>query len=147
MAFTWFDDDLRVTDFLYLFGKEGAQFLADRSINPSGASVGNYPLCVERAEISARRNISCSKFKPEAKRFDNTAPDLKFKRVITEQRKMTGTASRGNSRCNWNHSALGRLFGKRIEIWSGGGLQRRLIILFACSEVADAIENEEDQFG
>src|ERR1043166_7012113 len=147
MAFTGFDDDFGVADFLDLAREHRAQLLAHARVNPTGPAVGYDALLVQRAEVSASRNVAGSQLQAQAERLDDAAPDLELERVITEQRQVARAAAWRDARRYRQHSALSRAFAERVEVWRGRRFQRRQVALLPRREIAYSIQNHQHQLG
>src|SRR5665213_1697243 len=71
----------------------------------------------------------------------------KFARIIAEQPEMPRSAARRDSRADRHHAALCAVFGQGVEVGGFGGFERGEIILFPGGNVAQAIQNNQGQFG
>src|SRR6266404_5981830 len=98
MAFACFDDYLRVAQLLHFVGEQRAKFLAHGGLDASGAAVGNDAFRVQRTEVGACGYVAGPQIDTQSKRLDYTASDLKFDRVIAEQREMARAAARRDAR-------------------------------------------------
>src|SRR5262245_57254348 len=108
MAFSGFDKDLGIPDFLHFSREQCAKLFANGGLDASGPAVGDNSFLIQGAEVGAGSDVSGAQFKPKPKRFDDPTADLELQRVIAEEAQMTGPAARGNPRRDGNHPALSR---------------------------------------
>ena len=146
MALAGFDDDLRVAHFFDFLGQQIAKLFADFGLDPSGPAVGHDAFRIERAKVGARRHVAGFEFEAQTERFDHAAAHLKFQRVITKQGEMTRAAAGRDARRDRNHPSLRGVFGERVEIRSGRRFQWRHVALFLRRDVAQTIEDDENNF-
>src|SRR5687768_7150878 len=103
MALTWLDDHLSIAHLLDLAGKESAEILTDIRFDAACAAIGDDAVVVQSAEIRASCDVASLEVNTEAERFNHTAADLKFKRIVSEESKVSWTASRGDAGRHGGH--------------------------------------------
>ncbi len=122
-------------------------FSANFRRNSSGAAVGDNSLYVERRKIRARANVAGFQFHAESERFDHTATDLEFQRVVAKQPEMPRPAAGRDAGGDGNHAALRRILRDLVEVRRCRGFKRRQVILFTRRDVAEAVKHDEHEFG
>ena len=96
-----------------------------------GAPVGNQAIGVNRAEIAAHRHIAGADLQANAGRFQYTAPNLVYQRVVTEQRQVSRTAARRNPARDRDAQPGAAFARQSVQIGRLGGFEFGLSILLA----------------
>ena len=121
--------------------------LADRRSNATGTPIRDDALVVQGAEVGASGDVARTQFEAQSKGLNDTATDLKLQRVVAEEGEVARAAARRDTGKHGDHPALGGIFGQAVEVWGNGGFERREIALAADGDIADAVENDQGQFG
>ncbi len=147
MAFAGLDNDFGVADPSDLPRQERAQLLANLRFNAAGPPIRDDAFVIECAKIRARGDIPAPQSQPQSERLDDAAADLKFNRIIAEQREVARPAAGCDPGCDWNHAALCDTRGdERVDVRGFGGFQRREFILSSGGKVTEAVEHDEGEF-
>ena len=78
-------------------------------------------------------------FQAQAESLNDAAANLELEWIVAEQTKVTGSAPRCDTRSYGDHAPLGAILAERIDVWGGGGLQRRHIALLTGGYIAQAV--------
>ena len=114
--------DARNLDLVELRAQLGANLAGD----PPRPAIGDDPRLVQRAEVTANRDIVGAQVKVDAQRFQHPATNLKLKRVVPEQPQMARPRTRRDARQHRRAQAQHAIFRQRIEVRRLRGLQFRL---------------------
>src|ERR1051326_2010298 len=147
MAFARFDNDLCIANLFDVLRKKRAKFFADRSIDAACATISYDAFFIERAEVRASSNIPNAELKAKTQRFNDTAADLKFERIVAEESEMTRTAAGSDAGRDGDHPALSGLFRESVKVGSHCGFERGEVVLVARGEIAEAVKNEQNKLG
>ncbi len=147
MAFAGFDNDFGVANFSDFLGEEGAEVFGDFGFDAAGATVGDDAFGIEGAEIGAGGDVASLEFDAEAEGLDDAATNLKFHWIVPEEAEVAGAAARRDAGGDGNHAALGTGFGEGVKVGGDGGFEGGEKILFLGGDVAEAVEDNEDEFG
>jgi hypothetical protein len=146
VAFAGSDDDFGGADLFDFAGEQGAEFLANFRFDAAGAAIGDDAIVVEGAEIGAGGDIAGFEIDAKAERFNDTAADLEFDRVVAKEREMAGATAGGDARGDRGQAALDGVAGERIQVRGVGGFEGCSVGVVAGGQVAEAVHNEEDEF-
>jgi len=147
VAFAGFDDDLGVTDLFDFLLQDFHLRFTHFGVNAAGAAVGDDPFGGERAEIGASSDVAGLEIQTETERLDHATTDFKFERVVTEEAEMAGATARRDTGGDGRHATKRGVFGEGVEVGRFGGFERCFETVFFDSDVAEAVQNDESEFG
>jgi len=101
---------------------------------------------IEQHELVARAGDHADG-EVDAEGFQNPATDAVFQRIVAKEAEVAGAAAGGDAGRGGNHAALRRVLGDFVEVRRRGGLERRQVILFLGSDVAQAVEDDQRELG
>ncbi len=110
------------------------------------AAVGNIAVVIDRAKVSADRNVAFLQLKTNARGFERAAADEILQRIVTKQTQVTRTAAGADAGLYGNAAAENSLFRQSIEIGSLGGFEFRESAGML-RQAAESIGDEHHDFG
>ena len=138
------DDDLRLAD-----PSDGAQFFAEGSVQPAvyaaGSAVGDDSRGTDGTEVGARGHVLGPQVQVKSQSLDHASIDSEYRGIVAEQPQVTGTASRRDSRQERGHPAHGRILRQFVQVGGGGGLQRGPVASLSGCNIADAVQDQQDE--
>ncbi len=93
------------------------------AVDAAGATIGDVPLGVERAEVGADRHVVGPEFETNAGRFQGATADHILQRIVAEQAQMPRPAAGRDARLDRNAPAQHATAGQRVEVRRLGRFQ------------------------